>query len=67
MRPCYFTKEPPEVEIRGDHIFIRPAHTDEFELAVTPHVLQRTVAVYNRVLDEWHRTKRGIIPFVRRA
>lgn len=64
MRPCYFCKEPPEVDIRGDHIFIKPSHTDEFEIAITANVLQRTVARYNRILEEWReRQVSRIMPF----
>lgn len=62
MRPCYFWKEPPEVELRGEHIFIQPPHTDDFEVMVTPHMLQRIVAKYNRVLDEWHERRTAVVP-----
>lgn len=61
MRPCYFCKELPQIEIRGDHIFILPSHGD-YEIALTPRMLQKMVASYNRILDEWHEHRAKVVP-----
>jgi hypothetical protein len=53
MLECYFAKEPPDVEIRGEMVFIRPSYAN-YEIAITPQMLQKIVAKYNRILDELH-------------
>ena len=51
MERCYFAKEPPEIEVRGDLIFITP-NGGHCQIALTAATLGRFIAVANRALDE---------------
>jgi len=51
--PCYFAKQPPEIEVRGGLIFIRPEGS-HCEVAVTPHTLHLFVARAQRALHDFH-------------
>lgn len=57
---CYFAKEPPEFELRGDHVVATPSH-GQYEVVLAPQTLQKLVARANRVLDEWHEGRRGVV------
>lgn len=62
MERCYFAKEPPDIEVRGGLVFIRP-EGGHCEVAVTPHTLAAFIAAANRALDQLYEHRRiGVSP-----
>jgi hypothetical protein len=49
---CYFAKDAPDVELRGDLIFIVPRE-GHCEIALTPATLRRFVLCATEALAKW--------------
>ena len=53
MERCYFAKEAPEIEVRGDLIFIMP-DGGHCQIALTAATLTQFIALANRALGDFH-------------
>lgn len=53
MDRCYFAKEPPDLEIRGGLVFLKPKGTEHCEIAITPATLDLFVVRAKVMLAKW--------------
>jgi hypothetical protein len=59
FRHCYFARQAPDVEVRGERVLINTEGTP-CEIAVSARTLGKFVANANRALDQWHECGRVI-------
>lgn len=52
MERCYFAKEPPEIEVRGGLVFVRPVGA-RCEIAMSPYTMEMFARRAREVLAQW--------------